>query len=151
MIPTSQKLNSQLDSNIIYGLILQPTNYFQIADEYVSLQKTFVKETLFEKLGLWFDMIISPLITLVQWYFNGSSFDIFTLLSLQKVFTLWKDWFRMKYLQTIIRQWKQTVKQVGGPFITCNDAEYHVFVYADAMQRILDSLLLTKEGTKRTE
>jgi len=150
MIPTNQKLNSRLDSNIIYSLILGPSNYFQIADEYVSLQKTFVKETFFEKVGLWFDMIISPLITLVQWFFSGNSFDIFTLLSFQKVFTLWKDWFRMKYLQTIIRQWKQIVKEVGGPFITCNDAEYHVFVYADAMQRILDSLLLTKERAKRT-
>lgn len=151
MIPTSQKLNSRLDSNIIYNLILGPSNYFQIADEYVSLQKIFVKETLFEKVGLWFDMIISPLITLIQWFFSGNSFDIFTLLSFQKVFTLWKDWFRMKYLQTIIRQWKQIVKEVGGPFITCNDAEYHVFVYADAMQRVLDSLLLTKKRAKRAQ
>ena len=45
MIPTSQKLNSRLDSNIIRDLISQPINYFQLADEYVSLQKKFVKET----------------------------------------------------------------------------------------------------------
>lgn len=149
MIPTSQKLNNRLDSNIIRDLILQPTNYFEIADEYVSLQKKFVKETFFEKVGLWFDMIISPLITLVQLFMNGM--DVFLVYSLHKVFSLWKDWFRMKYLQTIIRQWRQIVKQVGGPFITCNDAEYHVFVYADGMQRVLDSLLFTKKGTKRTK
>jgi hypothetical protein len=77
--------------------------------------------------------------------------DIFLVYSLHKVVSLWKDWFRMKYLQTIIREWRQIVKQVGGPFITCNDAEYHLFVYADAMQRILDSLLLTKKRTKRAE
>lgn len=149
MIPTSQKLNNRLDSNIIRDLILQPTNYFQIADEYVSLQKKFVKETFFEKVGLWFDMFISPLITIVQLFMNGM--DIFLVYSLHKVFSLWKDWFRMKYLQTLIRQWRQIVKQVGGPFITCNDAEYHVFVYADAMQRILDSLLFSKERAKRTQ
>jgi hypothetical protein len=149
MIPTSQKLNSRLDSTLIHTLILQPTNYFQIADEYVSLQKIFVKETFFEKASLWFDMIISPLITIIQLFVNGM--DIFLVYSLHKVVSLWKDWFRMKYLQTIIRKWKQLVKQVGGPFITCNEAEYHVFVYADAMQRILDSLLLTKERTKRTK
>lgn len=148
MIPTSQKLNNRLDSNIIRDLILQPTNYFEIADEYVSLQKKFVKETFFEKVGLWFDMIISPLITLVQLFMNGM--DVFLVYSLHKVFSLWKDWFRMKYLQTIIRQWRQIVKQVGGPFITCNDAEYHVFVYADGMQRVLDSLLFTKKRAKRT-
>jgi hypothetical protein len=149
MIPTNQKLNNRLDSNIIRSLILQPTNYFQIADEYVSLQKLFVKETFFEKASLWFDMIISPLITIIQLFVNGM--DIFLVYSLHKVFSLWKDWFRMKYLQTIIRQWKQIVKQVGGPFITCNDAEYHVFVYADAMQRILDSLLFSKKRAKRTK
>jgi hypothetical protein len=149
MIPTNQKLNSRLDSNVIRSLILQPTNYFQIADEYVSLQKKFVKETFFEKIGLWFDMLISPLITIVQLFMNGM--DIFLVYSLHKVVSLWKDWFRMKYLQTIIREWRQIVKQVGGPFITCNDAEYHLFVYADAMQRILDSLLLTKKRTKRAE
>lgn len=148
MIPTNQKLNSRLDSNIIRDLISQPINYFQIADEYVSLQKKFVKETFFEKASLWFDMVISPLITLVQLFMNGM--DVFLVYSLHKVFSLWKDWFRMKYLQTIIRQWRQIVKQVGGPFITCNDAEYHVFVYADGMQRVLDSLLFTKKGAKRT-
>lgn len=149
MIPTSQKLSNRLDSNIVYNLILNPTNYFQLADEYVSLQKKFVKETLLEKATLWFDMIISPLITVVQLFMNGM--DVFLVYSLHKVVSLWKDWLRMKYLQTIIRQWKQIVKQVGGPFITCNDAEYHVFVYADAMQRILDSLLLTKERAKRAQ
>ena len=149
MIPTNQNLNSRLDSNVIRSLILQPTNYFQIADEYVSLQKKFVKETFFEKIGLWFDMLISPLITIVQLFMNGM--DIFLLYSLHKVVSLWKDWFRMKYLQTIVREWRQIVKQVGGPFITCNDAEYHLFVYADAMQRILDSLLLTKKRTKCAE
>jgi len=149
MIPTNQKLNSRLDSNVIRSLILQPTNYFQIADEYVSLQKKFVKETFFEKIGLWFDMLISPLITIVQLFMNGM--DIFLVYSLHKVVSLWKDWFRMKYLQTIVREWRQIVKQVGGPFITCNDAEYHLFVYADAMQRILDSLLLTKKRTKCAE
>lgn len=149
MIPTNQKLNDRLDSNIIHSLILNPTNYFQLADEYVSLQKKFIKETFFEKISLWFDMVISPLITIVQLIMNGM--DVFLMYSLHKVFSLWKDWFRMKYLQTIIRQWKQIVNQVGGPFITCNDAEYHVFVYADAMQRVLDSLLLTKKRAKRAQ
>jgi hypothetical protein len=149
MIPNYQNLYKRLDSDIIYRLIAQPVEYFKIADEYVSLQKKFIKETLFEKISLWFDMLISPLITLAQLYWNGM--DLFLLLSLQKVVSIWSDWLRMKQLQVQIREWTKIVKQIGGPFITCNEAEYHVFVYADAMQRLLDSLLIAKERAKRTK
>jgi hypothetical protein len=149
MIPTYIELHSRLDSGLILQVLSQPTNYFQIADEYVTLQKKFIKETFFEKMSLWFEMLVSPLITLFQLLRNGA--DFFLIMSLHKEFSIWKDWFRMKYLQTFIRQWTKLVKQIGGPFITCNEAEYHVFVYADAMQRILNSLLIAKERTKRTK
>jgi transcriptional regulatory protein LevR len=34
---------------------MNPSNYFPIADEYVSLQKIFSRDTLLQKLELWID------------------------------------------------------------------------------------------------
>lgn len=124
-------------------------NYFSIADEYVSLQKIFSRDTLLEKIELWFEMIISPIIMAVMSCVNLEMPDMFQLMSLQKCAQLWKDWFRMRELRSQIHIWIKLIRSIGGPFIATNDAEYHVFVYADAMQRLHDVLLVTKESTKR--
>jgi hypothetical protein len=128
---------------------MSPKNYFQIADEYVSLQKIFSRDTLLEKLELWIEMIISPVIMLLMSCVKWEIPDMFQLMSLQKCAQLWKDWFRMRELRSEIHIWISLVRSIGGPFISTNDAEYHVFVYADAMQRLHDILLVTKESTKR--
>jgi hypothetical protein len=55
-------------------------------------------------------------------------------------------------LNSEIREWTRIVKSVGGPFISANDSTYHVFVYADAMERLRSGLFgLSKKGTKRLE
>jgi hypothetical protein len=128
---------------------MRPKNYFSIADEYVSLQKIFSRDTLLEKLELWIEMIISPLIMIIMAVWNWSGLDMFQMMSLQKCFKLWKDWFRMRELKSEIHTWIRIVRSIGGPFISCNDAEYHVFVYADGMQRLHDLLIVPKERTKR--
>jgi hypothetical protein len=127
---------------------MTPRNYFTIADEYVSLQRIFSRDTLLEKLELWIEMIITPLFMIVSAILNMSMPDMFQMMSLQKCVQLWKDWFRMRELRSEIHNWMKIVRSVGGPFISSNDAEYHVFVYADGMQRLHD-LILAKERTKR--
>jgi hypothetical protein len=148
MIPSNQQIRKKITPSISYQLLMSPSNYFSIADEYVSLQKIFSRDTLLEKLELWIEMVISPLIMFVMMIWNWKSPDMFQMMSLQKCAQLWKDWFRMRELRDEIHTWMRTVRSIGGPFIATNDAEYHVFVYADGMQRLRDSLLITKERTK---
>jgi hypothetical protein len=149
MIPSNQQLRKQLTPDICYEILMHPRNYFSIADEYVSLQKIFSRDTLLEKAELWIEMIISPLIMLCTAIWNMATPDVFQMLSLKKCFQLWKDWFRMRELRSEIHMWIQVVRSVGGPFISSNDAEYHMFVYADGMQRLHDLLIVSKERAKR--
>lgn len=148
MIPSNQELRKKLTPSISYQLLMNPSNYFSIADEYVSLQKIFSRDTLVEKLELWIEMIISPLIMFGMMIWEWKAPDMFQMMSLQKCVQLWKDWFRMRELRSEIHKWIRLVRSIGGPYIATNDAEYHVFVYADAMQRLRDSLLVTKERAK---
>lgn len=149
MIPTSRQLRKQLTPEICYEILMHPKNYFTIADEYVSLQRIFSRDTLLGKLELWVEMIITPLFMFVSAILNMAMPDMFQMMSLQKCVQLWKDWFRMRELRSEIHNWMKIVRSVGGPFIASNDAEYHVFVYADGMQRLHDLLVLSKESTKR--
>jgi hypothetical protein len=128
---------------------MNSSNYFSIADEYVSLQKIFSRDTLLEKLELWIEMVISPLIMLGMMLWEWKAPDMFQMMSLQKCAQLWKDWLRIRELRFEIHEWIKLIRSIGGPFIATNDAEYHIFVYADAMQRLRDSLLIAKESAKR--
>jgi len=148
MIPSNQELRKKLTPEICYQILMHPRNYFSIADEYVSLQKIFSKDTLLGKLELWIEMVISPIIMIIMSFFNGSMPDMFQMMSLQKCAQLWKDWFRMRELRSEIHMWIEVVRLIGGPFIATNDAEYHMFVYADGMQRLHDLLIVSKERTK---
>lgn len=149
MIPSNPELRKRTTPSICYEMLMRPKNYFSLADEYVSLQKIFSRDTLLGKLELWIEMIISPLIQFVMAVWNQKIPDMFQLMSLQKCAQLWKDWFRMREIRSEIHVWMKIIRSIGGPFISSNDAEYHVFVYADGMQRLHDSLLITKERAKR--
>lgn len=133
----------------IADILLRPTNYFEIADEYIELQGIFIKEGWIENLGNWMDMVFYPIFSFIMYFAYGHAPSIFTLLSLHKTITLWTQWFRFKTLTYEIREWMKLIRSIGGPFISTNDPTYHVFVYADAMQRIQNELLrLTKKGAK---
>jgi hypothetical protein len=154
MIPTTIDLSNTLDTQTIEYILMHPTDYFKIADEYVSLQKIFTTETIFKKIELWSEMFISPIIILIQAFFSKQSLDMFSTFSIQKCAQRWKEWFRMRELRSQIQQWITLIRSYGGPFISSNDAEYHVFVYADGMQRLHDAirlrvLLVSEESTKR--
>lgn len=140
MIPSSSDIRKKLTTSMVQSIVLNTSDYFKLADEYVSLQKVFVRDTLFESLNIWMDMVIVPVLLLLKSLYMGS-FDVMSLFTFQKTLTLWKDWFRFKELGNVLRKWVRVVRAIGGPFISANDAEYHVFVYADGMQRIFNSLL----------
>lgn len=151
MIPDNIDLFDRLTANQIQTILLTPTKYFKLVEEFTNLQKVFETSTIFETVSLWFEMIISPILTIGQSILR-QSFQIMSVMSLQKCIQLWKDWFRWRELQTIMREWVKIVRAIGGPFIATNDATYHMYVYADAMQRIYEGLtlsLITKKCAKR--
>ena len=150
MIPHNEDIFKRLNSNQIKSILLQPNNYFKLVEEFTNLQKVFSCESLYDKIMLWFEMVISPLITIFQSITSGS-LPIFSFMGLQKTFQLWKDWFRWKEIQSMLREWISIVKSVGGPYISTNDPDYHMFVYADAMVRIHEGLLTSLVSKKRTK
>lgn len=153
MIPTSKQIHKKLTRQQIEYVLLNDKRYFKIAEDYINLHERFSPETLFEQISLWAEMIISPLMTLCQILFFGKKPDVFTVVGIHKTASIWLKWVEWKEKQATIREWIKIVRSIGGPFIGCNDAKYHMYVYADAMQRIHDSLLLrvcvSKKGTKR--
>jgi len=68
--------------------------------------------------------------------YNREPPGIFNMLSIHKTITLWQDWFEYQTLTKHVHRWMNIVRPIGGPFIATNDPDYHVYVYADAMQRI---------------
>ena len=150
MIPNNIDLFNLLTANQIQKILLTPSNYFELVEEYTNLQKVFETSTIFEKVSLWFEMLISPILTIGQAILN-KTIQILSLMSLQKCVQLWRDWIRWRELRDMLREWVKIVRAIGGPFISTNDATYHMFVYADAMQRIHEGLLsalVTKKCTK---
>lgn len=142
MIPESVNLFEKINYKQVQFLLLNGSDFFSKADEFVTLQRIFVKEGI-ESLGLWFDMIVSPIFTILHAIWKQVMPSIFTMLSFQKCVDLWKQWFRFRELKREVHEWMNIVHSIGGPFISSNDPEYHVFVYADAMQRLHRGLSTT--------
>lgn len=153
MIPSSADLIRKICPTHIQFLILNGPDYFSIADEFVTLQKIFVKDTLIDRVGIWFDMIISPILTILHSIWKQAMPSIFTVMSFQKCADLWRQWFRFQDLKKQVREWMKIVHSIGGPFISSNDPEYHVFVYADAMQRLHHGLTaaISEKRAKRLQ
>ena len=142
-----------------YFILNNQTKFFEVADEYVVLQQKFIRESLIEKILLWVDLLVSPLLTLYSFITTKQMPGMFSMLSLQKTIVLWVDYIKFNFLAKEIHEWTKLVRSVHGPFISCNDPIYHTFVYADGMERLKLFLLetrrsrpiftrLTKERTK---
>ena len=58
------------------------------------------------------------------------------MFSLFSTYQKWNLWFRLRALQASVDEWQKTVQSLGGPWISSNDPDLHVFVYADGMERI---------------
>ena len=123
-------------------LILNKKNYFKIADEFVTLHQLFKTDTLLEKFNFWVDLVIYPLYTLISILFFKQELGIFTIMSTHKTVSKWQQYLRYMELKCETDEWKAIVQSVGGPFISTNDDKYHVYVYADGMQRLHDNLFL---------
>ena len=152
MIPSNSELKSRLSLKQASFLILNPVSFFVKAEKYTELAKKFIPETFLDKLSLWIEMLISPLISLGMFLYYRETPSFFTMLSTQKAISLWVEWFEFDVLNSEIREWTKIVKSVGGPFISTNDSTYHVFVYADAMERLRCGLFgLSKKSTERLQ
>ena len=139
--------------NISQYIILNNKPYFSLAEEFINLYQLFKQETLFEKVSFWVDMVLYPLFTLYSIMFLNGQMGLFTIMSIHKTAIKWTQYFRYLELKHMTDEWKTIVKSVGGPFISTNDEMYHMYVYADGMQRLHDDLLgdllLPKERAKR--
>lgn len=139
--------------DLSYLVLNYNTSYFAKAEEYIQLQKIFMKETLLENLSMWIDMIIYPIYVLGSILFFKQSISVFMISSIHKCVTMWINWIRYKILNSEMRTWMNIVRSMGGPFISTNDPTYHMYVYADGMVRLEDRLLrhsiFSKERTKR--
>lgn len=125
-------------------LILNNTNYFAIAEEYIQLQQLFKTETFFEKLSLFMKLVGNVILS-----FLWKSSNLSLALTFYRAVDDWKQYMRYKNLKTKVEEWKQIVHSVGGPFISTNDELYQPYVYADGLQRLHTSLFgLRKERAK---
>jgi hypothetical protein len=154
MIPENSDIKKRLKPEHTIHFVLYTHDYFKKADDFVRLSKKFITTTFFETAMLWFEMIISPLLTFGTAWYSNTSPGFLSMIGLQKCMQIWQDWFHFRELTGEIREWTNIVRSIGGPFISSNDAKYHVYVYADGMQRIRNSLTLrgrsiTKERAKR--
>jgi len=109
-------------------------DYFAIADEYTELSSKFHCEDLMDALYLWFDMLLYPIYIIIR--LCMLEFSPMSVITLIKTYQLWIDWLRFKELETRVETWKETVRSLGGPWISCNNPDLHIFVYADGMERI---------------
>jgi len=136
MIPSSQILKTRMTSESLAYIFLHDKQFFEKADDYSRLNKIFNPEGWLEKVTLLADMIISPLVTLITSLWYGELPSIFSMISLYKTISLWSDYIYFKMLIAELHEWTRVVKSIGGPFVSTNDADYHAYVYADAMERI---------------
>ena len=121
---------------ILAKIILSNKDHFETAEDYVEMNKVFTKESWLDKVFLWFDMVINPLMTLISAVLYGEAPSIFSIMGLYKTISMWNDWIYFQLLKDEVHEWTGIVKSIGGPFIATNDPVYHAYVYADGMQRL---------------
>ena len=123
--------------------------YFALSEEYVELKRKFHCEELIDTLYLWFDMVLYPIYIVIRLcMLDFSAMYIFTLI---KTYQIWMDWLRLQELEKKVDSWKTTVRSLGGPWISSNTPDLHVFVYADGMERIRYSKTVVLHPSQKTE
>jgi hypothetical protein len=113
-------------------LLWNTKNYFVEAEKFVNLTNKF----LFPSWTLWFEMVISPLITILICLYTKAPPDVFGLFGFYKCFVAWNEWLEYKNVKRDFIEWKQIVDASNGPFIRTNNTDYLAYVYADGMHRI---------------
>ena len=108
--------------------------YFALANEYVELKAKFICEDILETIYLWFDMLFYPIYIVIRLCMRD--FSVTYIFALTKTYQLWLDWLRLQEIEAKVDYWKLVVRSIGGPWISSNNPDLHVFVYADGMERI---------------
>jgi hypothetical protein len=144
MIPSTGDIKKRLQPEQTLHFLMNKENYFEVAEEFLQLQTIFIKHTLLDKISLWIELLISPTIMFLLWLYTKQPPSFFAIMGLYKTVELWQKWFRFRELAIGVREWTNIVRAIGGPFISTNDAKYHIYVYADGMQRIQDALFKNK-------
>jgi hypothetical protein len=111
-----------------------------MAEEHFHLKKLFNMDSVTEQVSFLLDMVLFPIIAYINVLFRDPGGLLTLATSINKSVTLWIKWLRFQELNKKMRDWIWCVKQYGGPFISTNDSDYHMFVYADGMQRLRNSL-----------
>lgn len=124
----------QKQNNIYAHAVLRSGTYFEDADNYVRLHKIYSPGDIWSKISIWFEMIVSPFITIISSIYSSELPGIFSLLGFYKCAWFWIEWFVYKDLAHEVSLWIHHVRSIGGPFISTNDPMYQSFVYAHAMQ-----------------
>lgn len=123
--------------------------YFALSEEYVELKKKFHCEELMDTLYLWFDMVLHPIYIVIR--LCMLDFSAMYVLTLIKTYQIWIDWLRLQELERQVETWRSTVRSLGGPWISSNNPDLHVFVYADGMERIRYSKTVVLHPSQKTE
>ena len=85
-------------------------------------------------------MILYPLYIVFSTLWFEQPIGMFTVLSIHKAVSKWQQYIRFLQLQEKTDEWKRLIQSIGGPFISTNDETYHMYVYADGMQRSYNHL-----------
>jgi len=110
-------------------LLESSSDFFKDCFQYFELRRKF------GSIMPWIDMVVGPLVTIIS-CFIYQTYDAFSALSIAKACMVFHEWLEYRELSRRIASWKKIVRENGGPVISTNDPEYHIFVYADAMQRL---------------
>ena len=130
-------------------LKLPDDGYFALSEEYVGLKQKFECEGLMDTLYLWFDMVLYPIYIIIR--LCMLDFSAMYILNLVKTYQLWIDWLRLQELEKKVESWKTIVRSLGGPWISSNTPDLHVFVYADGMERIRYAKTVVLRPSQKTE
>jgi hypothetical protein len=129
MLPNWKKLQKKSRK-----LTLPDDDFFSVAEEFTELSSRFNCDDIIEIFYLWFDMLLYPIYILVRVCMQD--YSPMHLITIVKTYQLWVEWIRFKDLEAKIETWKNTVRSLGGPWISSNNPDLHAFVYADGMERI---------------
>ena len=121
---------------------IEKDDYFKLAEEHLELTAKFYTENILETFSLLMDMVLYPIYIFYQ--ICMMDFSPMYVIALIKTYQLWVDWLRLRVLQEKVDSWTEKVRSVGGPWISVNNSDYHVYVYADGMERLLYSKSLRK-------
>lgn len=122
-------------------MISLPSNPFVAAERYIQLRKVCVPDSWADTVTLFNDMILMPLITLFLLFIGlGDPIVLFT--TTMKTYQVWKDYCEYTDLRFQVQQMFFVCQAVGGPFIVTNDPTYMPYVFADAVVRKNEGLLI---------